>query len=129
MQLVPRHRGAAQAKQGEVLTPRGGHTSWRHTPQMSATHNLLKKGVGAEGWPKSPRRSSHRRGGGHDDDSNSDDDTARDDFGRYEPRTTTEAQFGGGGGLARRSYGPGHSKGGRQRSYEVGLYKLYSIDP
>ena len=44
-------RGAAQAEHGDVLTPRGGHTSWRHAPQMGAP-------------PKSPARRGHRRGGG-----------------------------------------------------------------
>ena len=111
-------RGAAQAEHGDVLTPRGGHTSWRHAPQMGAP-------------PKSPARRSHRRGGGSggdtsggggSDSSDVDGGGGGGDFGRYEPRTTTEAQFGGGGGLSRRSYGPGHSKGGRQRSYEPPTY-------
>ena len=132
-------RGAAQAEQGEVLTPRGGHTSWRHAPQMGGDGGG-DEGEGGGGGNHHHRRSKHHRGGGgpwgggaasggdgDSDDSSDDNDENGGDFGRYQPRISTEAQFGNArfanvGGLSKRSYGPGHSRGGKQRAYEPPTY-------
>ena len=138
-------RGAAQATHGEVQSPRGGFTSWKHAPQMAKGSGPGNPGgapcPGTSGRRHRPgaggRRGSAFDGSGGGFTSNGgrqlsgaqpiagnrkgrDDGSDSDrDFGHYEPRTTAEAQFGGGGGLAHRSYGPGHSTGGQQRVYEA----------
>lgn len=85
-------RGAELAEHGEVISPRGGFTSWRHAPQMAQ---------------RSPRRRRKTtRAGESSDDSTSDDDDDEAAAGlRLRPN--------------RGHYGPGHSQGGRQRAYEA----------
>ena len=59
-------RGAAQAEHGQVLSPRGGHTSWRHVPQMGAGAPPSPVRRSGNGYlPRSPGRRGGNAGRTH----------------------------------------------------------------